>query len=121
MKSFQPKDGSGPPLGPGRNGERNFHKERRSNETHSSTADPDAGLARKVNGQESRLGFMGSIPMEKRNGLIVGADVLHDTGTAEHEAALILFDRVKPPSRWVTLGADKLYDAAAFITDLRAR
>ncbi len=121
MKSFQPKDGSGKPPGPGRNGERNFHKEKRSNETHSSTTDPDAKLARKGDGQESRLCFMGSTLMENRNGLIVGADVMHATGTAEREAALILIDRVKPPSRRITLGADKLYDAAAFITALRAR
>jgi hypothetical protein len=121
MKSFQPKDGSGPPPGRGRNGERNFHKEKRSNETHSSTTDPDAKLFRKGDGQESRLCFMGSTLMENRNGLIVGAEVMRATGTAEREAALILIDRVKPPTRRITLGADKLYDAAAFITALRAR
>jgi transposase len=125
MKSFVPKDGSGGPSGPGRNSERNFHKEQRSNETHASTTDPDARLFRKGDGQESRLCFMGSTLMENRNGLIVGADVMRATGTAEREAALVLIDRHKqmsgPPSRRVTLGADKLYDAAAFITDLRAR
>ena len=93
MKSFVPKDGSGEPPGPGRNGERNFHKEKRSNETHASTTDPDARLFRKGDGQESRLCFMGSTLMENRNGLIVGADVMHATGTAEREAALILIDR----------------------------
>jgi Transposase DDE domain len=61
------------------------------------------------------------VMVRNRNGLIVGADVMHATGTAEREAALILIDRVKPPSRRITLGADKLYDAAAFITALRAR
>jgi transposase len=121
MKSFQPKDGSGEPPGPGRNGERNFRKEKRSNETHASLTDPDARLFRKGDGQESRLCFMGSTLMENRNGLIVGADVLRATGTAEREAALILIDRHKPPSRRVTLGADKLYDASAFIEDLRTR
>lgn len=121
MKSFVPKDGSGKPPGPGGNGERNFHKEKRSNETHASTTDPDAKLARKGNGQESRLCFMGSTLMENRNGLIVGADVMRATGTAEREAALILIDRHKPPSRRVTLGADKLYDAAQFIDALRTR
>jgi transposase len=54
MKSFRPKDGSGEPPGPGRNGERDFHKEKRSNETHASTTDPDARLYRKADGRESR-------------------------------------------------------------------
>ncbi len=121
MKSFVPKDGSGKPPGPGRNGERSFHKEKRSNETHASTTDPDAKLFRKGDGQESRLCFMGSTLMENRNGLIVGAELMHATGTAEREAALILIDRHKPASRRVTLGADKLYDAAPFIAALRAR
>ena len=121
MKSFRPKDGSGEPPGPGRNGERSFHKEKRSNETHASTTDPDAKLFRKGDGQQSRLCFMGATLMENRNGLIVGADVMQATGTAEREAALMLIDRHKPPSRRITLGADKLYDAAAFIAALRTR
>jgi len=71
MKSFRPKDGSGEPPGPGRNGERNFHKEKRSNQTHASTTDPDARLYRKADGQPSRLCFMGHVLMENRNGLVV--------------------------------------------------
>ena len=67
MKSFRPKDGSGEPPAPGRNGERNFHKEKRSNETHVSTTDPDARLYRKAAGRESRLCFMGHVLMENRN------------------------------------------------------
>ena len=59
MKSFQPKDGSGPASGPGRNGERGFHGQKRSNETHSSTTNPDARLYRKADGQPSRLCHMG--------------------------------------------------------------
>lgn len=121
MMSFAPTDGSGAPPGPGRNGERSFHKEKRSNETHASTTDPDAKLFRKGDGQESHLCFMGAALMENRNGLIVGADVMRATGTAEREAALILIDWHKPSSRRVTLGADKLYDAARFIEALRAR
>jgi hypothetical protein len=50
-KSFRPKDGSGEPPGPGRNGERDFHGERRSNDTHASTTDPDARLFRKGPGK----------------------------------------------------------------------
>ena len=72
-KSFRPKDGSGEPPGPGRNGERDFHGERRRNDTHASTTDPDARLFRKGPGKEARLCFMGHALMENRNGLIVGA------------------------------------------------
>ena len=63
MKSFQPKDGSGPPSGHGRNGERDFHGQKRSNETHSSTTAPPnqygARLYKKADGQPSRLCHMG--------------------------------------------------------------
>ena len=88
MKSFRRKDGTDEPPAPGRNGERNFRGEKRSNETHASTTDPDARLARKSNGQEAKLGFTGHLLMENRNGLIVDARLTHATGTAEPEAAL---------------------------------
>jgi IS5 family transposase len=120
MKSFRPKDGSGKPPAPGRNGERNFHKEKRSNETHASTTDPDARLYRKADGRESRLCFMGHVLMENRNGLAVDAALTHATGTAEREAALALLDRCKADRR-ITLGADKAYDVTAFVEDLRSR
>lgn len=120
MKSFRPKDGSGEPPGPGRNGERDFHKEKRSNETHASTTDPDARLYRKADGRESRLCFMGHVLMENRNGLAVDATLTHATGTAEREATLAMLDRRKARRR-ITLGADKAYDVAGFIGDLRAR
>src|SRR5205823_8099200 len=68
MKSFRPKDGSGEPPAPGRNGERDFHGERRSNETHASTTDPDAKLFRKAAGQAAKLCHMGHVLMEDRNG-----------------------------------------------------
>ena len=120
MKSFRPKDGSGDPPGPGRNGERNFHKEKRSNETHASTTDPDARLYRKADGRESRLCFMGHVLMENRNGLAVGAALTRASGTAEREAALALIDR-RQTDRRITLGADKAYDVTAFVEDLRER
>lgn len=119
MKSFRPKDGSGDPPGPGRNGERDFHMEKRSNETHASTTDPDARLYRKGNGRESRLCFMGHVLMENRNGLAVDATLTHATGTAEREAALAMLDRRK--RRGGTLGADKAYDATDFVKELRRR
>jgi transposase len=120
MKSFRPKDGSGEPPSPGRNGERNFHNEKRSNDTHASTTDPDARLYRKADGRESRLCFMGHVLMENRNGLAVGAALTRATGTAEREAALTLLDR-RRRGRRVTLGADKAYDVTAFVNELRAR
>jgi transposase len=120
MKSFRPKDGSGEPPAPGRNGERNFHKEKRSNETHASTTDPDARLYRKADGRESRLCFMGHVLMENRNGLAVDATLTHATGTAERDASLTMLDR-RRRARRITLGADKAYDATAFIEALRER
>ena len=119
MKSFRPKDGSGDPPDPGRNGERNFRTETRSNHTHASTTDPDARLYRKGNGRESRLCFMGHVLMENRNGLAVDAMLTHATGTAEREAALAMLDR--RPRRRITLGADKAYDVTDFVKALRER
>jgi transposase len=120
MKSFRPKDGSGEPPGPGRNGERNFRKERRSNETHASTTDRDARLYRKADGRGSRLCFIAHVLMENRNGLAVDAALTHATGTAEREATLAMLDRRKS-RHWITLGADKAYDVEAFVSALRAR
>jgi transposase len=124
MKSFRPKDGSGEPPSPGRNGERNFHKEERSNETHASTTDPDARLYRKADGRESRLCFMGHVLMENRNALAVDAALTHATGTAEREAAAVMLDRRRRKTnsqRRITLGADKAYDVTGFVEDLRGR
>lgn len=122
MKSFRPKDGSEPPKGDGgRNVDANFRGEKRSNETHASTSDPEARLYRKADGQPSQLCYMGHALMENRHGLVVGAIVTRATGTAEREAALALLDRHRTGDRRVTLGADKAYDAAAFVADLRAR
>ncbi len=120
MKSFRPKDGSGAPPPAGRNSERDFHGEKRSNETHASTTDPDARLYRKADGRESRLCFMGHALMENRSGLVVDAELTRATGTAEREAALALLDR-RPTRRRVTLGADKAYDVTDFVKELRTR
>jgi transposase len=118
MKSFRRKDGTDEPPAPGRNGERNFRGEKRSNETHASTTDPDARLARKSNGQEAKLGFTGHLLMENRNGLIVDARLTHATGTAEPEAALDMLGDL-PGSAKKTVGADKNYDTAAFVAAAR--
>ena len=120
MKSFRPKDGSDEPPDPGRNGEKDFRGERRKNETHASTTDPDAKLFRKGHGREARLCFMGHALMENRNGLVVQAHLTQASGTAERRAAVHMIERQSPGSaRRLTLGADKDYDAAAFIGELR--
>jgi transposase len=120
MKSFRPKDGSGKPPGPGRNGERDFHGEKRSNDTHASTTDPDARLIRKAAGQAAKLAYMGHVLMENRSGLAVDVRLTHATGTAEREAALAMIEG-RPGSHRKTLGADKAYDAAGFVAALRQR
>jgi transposase len=121
MKSFRPKDGSGEPPGPGRNGERRFHGEKRTNETHASTSDPEAKLYRKGDGQSSKLAFMGHILMENRSGLVVASRVTQASGTAEREAALAMLDSHRPGWRRITVGADKAYDVTAFVEALRER
>lgn len=118
MKSFRRKDGQDEPAAPGRNGERNFHKEKRSNETHASTTDPDAMLARKGPGKEAKLAFHGHLLMENRNGLVVDARLSKASGTAEPEAALEMLAAV-PGRQRITVGADKAYDTAKFVAEAR--
>lgn len=118
MKSFRPKDGSGEPPADGRNGERDFHGEKRSNETHASTTDPDARLYKKAAGQASKLCHMGHVVMENRNGLVVGATATLATGTAEREAAEAMIGDMPDGGR-ITLGADKAYDTADFVAEMR--
>src|SRR5437879_8960476 len=118
MKSFRPKDGSGEPPAPGRNGERNFHGEKRSNETHASTTDPDARLFRKGPGQPAKLAYLGHVVMENRHALVVDTRLSLAAGRADREAALeMVADR--PGNHRITLGADKAYDVAEFVGDLR--
>jgi transposase len=118
MKSFRPKDGSGEPPADGRNGERDFHGEKRSNETHASTTDPDARLYKKAEGQASKLCHMGHVMMENRSGLVIAATVTKATGTAEREAAEAMVKEISDGHR-ITLGADKAYDTADFVATMR--
>jgi transposase len=120
MKSFRPKDGSGEPPARGRNSERDFHGEKRSNETHASTTDPDARLYRKSSGQPSKLAYLGHVLMENRHALVVDTRLTLATGTAEREAALEMV-AARPGTHRITLGADKAYDVAEFVADLRDR
>ena len=122
IKSFRRKDGNDRDGdGPSRNAERSFHKEKRSNETHQSTTDPEARLYKKGDGQPAKLCYMGHALMENRHGLAVTGGVTQATGTAEREAALELLDRRPERRRRITLGADKAYDVRQFVADLRAR
>src|SRR5437773_965513 len=118
MKSFRPKDGSGEPPAPGRNGERDFHGEKRRNETHASTTDPDARLYRKGWGQPAKLAYLGHVFMENRHALVVDTRLTLATGTAEREAALDMA-AARPGNHRITLAADKGYDVAGFVADLR--
>jgi transposase len=118
LKSFRPTDGSGEPPAPGRNGERNFHGEKRRNETHASTTDPDARLYRKGPGQPAKLAYLGHVLMENRHALVVDTRLSLATGTAEREAALDMV-AARPGNHRITLAADKAYDVSGFVADVR--
>jgi len=120
MKSFRPTDGSGGPPPRGKNPSVDFHDEERVNATHASTTDPEALLARKGNGKEARLSFLGHVLMENRNGLVVEVTVTQARGTAERETALAQLGR-QPGLRRLTVGADKAYDTEAFVEGCRGR
>ena len=120
LKSFRPKDGGDEPPAAGRNRERDFHGERRRNDTHTSTTDPDAQLLRKSDGQEARLCFMGHALMENRNGLVVDACLTRANGHAERIAALAMIEPYADRPRRITLAADKGYDAEDFVNELRS-
>jgi transposase len=119
LKSFQRKDqkDSAPPDDPG-NPTVNFHGEKRSNETHESTTDPDARLARKGHGKEAKLSYNGNLMVENRNGLIINTEVFEANGTAERDAALVMLEQI-PGDERVTVGADKGYDTADFVAECR--
>ena len=104
----------------GRNEEVDFHGQKRSNETHASTSDPEARLYKKGRGKEAKLCFMGHALMENRNGLIVETETTQADGFGERKAALAMINRRCPGERQITLGADKGYDTADFVADLRA-
>ncbi|QFT65039.1 IS5 family transposase [Roseivivax sp. THAF30] len=103
-----------------RNAEVNFRGEKRSNATHASVTDPDARLYKKAPGAAAMLCFMGHTLMENRNGLVVQADLTYADGRGERKAALEMINRHSPGSaRRLTLGADKGYDSADFVAELR--
>jgi len=119
VKSFQRKDDKHPPSAddPG-NPTVNFHGEKRSNRTHASKTDPEAKMARKGEGKEAKLSYSGNLLVENRNGLIVNAMAWEANGTAERDTALLMLEQI-PGTRRVTVGGDKGFDTADFISECR--
>jgi transposase len=118
LKSFRRTDDGAtePPDDPG-NPTVNFHGESRRNDTHQSTTDPDARLARKGHGKEAKLSYAGHVLLDNRHGLVANVCVTAATGTAEREAAVLLLSEAP---RAVTIGGDKGFDVASFVAQVRA-
>lgn len=123
QKSFQCKAEDNrlkpPPPDQSSNPTINYRKEKRKNDTHQSLTDPLARLYKKTSGAEAKLAYLGHVLTENRNGLVVDVRVTQATGRAEREAAAAMLCQ-KALSRAVTLGADRGYDAAEFVQQLRA-
>lgn len=118
LKSFQRRDGDPPtPSADSRNPSVDFHGETRRNDTHASTTDPDAMLARKGAGKEAKLAYQGHVLLDHRHGLVANVTASHATGTAEREAAAVLVEASVPSGG--TVAADKNYDVKAFVAQLR--
>jgi transposase len=117
-KSFRRRDEE-PPKGGGANPTVNFHRQRRTNETHRSTTDPDARLYKKAQGREARLGYLGHVLMEHRSGLIVKTLVTPATGRAERDAAVAMIGNLRGQHR-ITVAGDKGYDTRDFVATLRS-
>jgi transposase len=117
-KSFRSRDQDPPPSGGG-NPPVDFHGQRRRNDTHQSTTDPDARLYKKAQGREARLGYLGHVLMEHRSGLIVNATVTPADGHGERDAAVVMIGTLRGRRR-ITVAADKAYDTRDFVANLRA-
>lgn len=124
FKSFKRKDGKGkksaPPDDPG-NPTVNFRGEKRSNETHESTTDPEARLAKKSEGKEAKLSYSAHALIENRNGLLMNFVIDTADGYAERGSAIAMLDESVPGSKRITLGADKAYDTRDFVEVCRDR
>lgn len=118
QKSFRPRDEDGPAPPPGGNPDVNFRGTPRRNDTHQSTSDPDARLAKKGPGREAKLSYAGHVLMENRHGLVVDTMLTPADGYAEIDAALVMLERL-PDRRGVTVGGDKAYDRARFVDECR--
>jgi transposase len=114
QKSFRPKDGRD-------DGGENFHGQKRRNDTHQSTTDPESRLYRKAQGREAKLSYMGHAVMENRHGLAVAGMVTQANGTAERRASeAMLKTKSKEAGHRITAGEDKAYDTADHVANLRA-
>jgi transposase len=120
QKSFKRKDGSDGDgsSGGSRNPDVDFRGKKRRNDTHESTTDPQSRLYRKASGHEAKLAYLGHVVIENRHALVVGCEVTQATGTAEREAAVRLMGDV-PRLAKATVGADRGYDSAAFVSAMR--
>ena len=123
LKSFKKVEEGGAGGGKGEAGDPgnptvDFHGEKRSNQTHQSTTDPEALLARKGAGKEAKLSYSGHVLMENRNGLVTEVTVLPADGRAERDAALVMMEAI-PGDQPVTVGADKGYDSKEFVAEAR--
>lgn len=119
-KSFKPKDG--PPTQPpaGRNVAVQWHGEKRTNDTHASTTDPEARLYRKSNNTTAALCYSGHLLMENRSALIVDAELTTADGYAERATAIEMLVRLPPRARRRTIAGDKSYDTKGFVAEVRA-
>ena len=117
-KSFQPREGRNPPPDDPGNPTINFRGEQRSNKTHESKTDPEAKLARKSDGKESKMSYSGNLLVENRNGLIVDATAWEANGRAERDAALVMLEQVPGKGR-ITVGGDKGFDTKDFVAECR--
>ncbi len=117
-QSFKPKDSKQRPPDDPKNPTVDFQGQTRRNDTHQSTTDPDARLYKKASGQEAKLAYLGHLLTENRHGLIVDTAVTAATGTAERDAAIIMLGEPLTRQR-ITVGADKLYDVAAWVAATR--
>jgi transposase len=119
LKSFRRKEeGPTPPPDDPGNPTVNFHGESRRNDTHQSTTDPDARLARKGQGKEAKLSYAGHVLLDNRHGLVANVCVTPATGTAERDAAHRLLEASAPPGS--TVGGDKGFDVSSFVHAVRA-
>ena len=121
-KSIKPKgQGPGDPPSGDSNGWSDFKGEKRANDTHASTTDPDSRLARKSSGTGAEPSYAVNALMENRNGLIVDVQADIATGTVERDAAIAMIDKNLEGERRITVAGDKGYDTAGFVSELRAR
>jgi transposase len=118
-KSFKPKGRDRTPPDDPKNPTVSFHGQTRRNATHQSTTDPDARLYKKAVGREAKLGYLGHLLTENRHGLIIDTAVTAATGTAERDAAIVMLGELPLTARRLTVGADKGYDARAWVTAVR--